>query len=179
MDKRWSYNHHISTVEFLLLLRWHLLYWIRALVPSVVSCPDPSLAQNLTDHWLRTPEGINEMACSRLAKPDNNTMVSQVNNISAGDTLEEMSKVAQIYPDSKVHRAKMRPTWGRQAPGGPHVGPMNFAIWDNPVALNIHCNRLFAILNLHFFLEISNHVIDLSQNDLITYWNTYYSVTIL
>ena len=20
--------------------------------------------------------------------------------------------------------------WGRQEPGGPHVGPMNFAIWD-------------------------------------------------
>ena len=24
----------------------------------------------------------------------------------------------------------MGPTWGRQVPGGPHVGPMNFAIWD-------------------------------------------------
>ena len=25
----------------------------------------------------------------------------------------------------------MGPTWGRQDPGGPHVGHMNFAIWDN------------------------------------------------
>ena len=33
------------------------------------------------------------------------------------------------YPDSKVHGAKMGPIWGRQDPGGPHVGPMNFAIW--------------------------------------------------
>ena len=24
----------------------------------------------------------------------------------------------------------MRPIWGRQEPGGPHVGPMNFAIWE-------------------------------------------------
>ena len=24
----------------------------------------------------------------------------------------------------------MGPIWGRQDPGGPHVGPMNFAIWD-------------------------------------------------
>ena len=24
----------------------------------------------------------------------------------------------------------MGPTWGRQDPGGPHVGPMNLAIWD-------------------------------------------------
>ena len=26
-------------------------------------------------------------------------------------------------PDSKVHGAYMGPTWGRQDPGGPHVGP--------------------------------------------------------
>ena len=31
-------------------------------------------------------------------------------------------------PDSKVHGANMGPIWGRQDPG-PHVGPMNFAIW--------------------------------------------------
>ena len=31
-------------------------------------------------------------------------------------------------PDSKVHRANMGPIWGRQDPGGLHVGPMNFAI---------------------------------------------------
>ena len=33
------------------------------------------------------------------------------------------------YPDSKVHEANMGPIWGQQDPGGPHVGPMNFAIW--------------------------------------------------
>ena len=31
-------------------------------------------------------------------------------------------------PDTKVHGAYMGPTWGRQDPGGPHVGPMNVAI---------------------------------------------------
>ena len=35
-----------------------------------------------------------------------------------------------VNPDSKVHGANMGPTWGRQDPGGPHVGPMNFAIWE-------------------------------------------------
>ena len=35
------------------------------------------------------------------------------------------------HPDSKVHGANMGPIWGRQDPGGPHVGPMNFAIWTN------------------------------------------------
>ena len=33
-------------------------------------------------------------------------------------------------PDSKVHGANVGPTWGRQDPDGPHVGPMNFAISD-------------------------------------------------
>ena len=33
-------------------------------------------------------------------------------------------------PDSKVHGANMGPIWDRQDPGGPHVGPMNFAIWE-------------------------------------------------
>ena len=36
--------------------------------------------------------------------------------------------LALYNPDSKVHVANMGPTWGRQDPGGPHVGPMNFAI---------------------------------------------------
>ena len=31
-------------------------------------------------------------------------------------------------PDNNVHGANMGPIWGRQDPGGPHVGPMNFAI---------------------------------------------------
>ena len=33
-------------------------------------------------------------------------------------------------PDSKVHGANMGPIWGRQDPGGPHVGPISFDIWD-------------------------------------------------
>ena len=33
-------------------------------------------------------------------------------------------------PDSKVHGANMGPIWGQQVPGGPHVCPVNFAIWD-------------------------------------------------
>ena len=34
-------------------------------------------------------------------------------------------------PDNKVHEANMGPIWGRRDPGGPHVGPMNVAIWDD------------------------------------------------
>ena len=34
-----------------------------------------------------------------------------------------------LPPDSKVYGANIGPTWGRQDPGGLHVGPMNLAIW--------------------------------------------------
>ena len=37
---------------------------------------------------------------------------------------------AQHNPDSKGHGANMGPIWGRQDPGGPHVGPTNFTNWD-------------------------------------------------
>ena len=35
-----------------------------------------------------------------------------------------------IILDSKVYGANMGPIWGWKSPGGPHVGPMNFPIWD-------------------------------------------------
>ena len=35
----------------------------------------------------------------------------------------------EVWPDSKVHGANMGPFWGRQDPGGPHIGPMDFIIW--------------------------------------------------
>ena len=38
--------------------------------------------------------------------------------------------MAQATPHSEVYAANMGRIWGRQDPGGPHVGPMNLAIWD-------------------------------------------------
>ena len=40
------------------------------------------------------------------------------------------NEVTSNIPDSKVHGADMGPIWGRQDPGGPHVGPMSLVIWD-------------------------------------------------
>ena len=37
----------------------------------------------------------------------------------------------RAIPDSKVYGACIGPTWARQDPSGPHVGPMNLVIWDN------------------------------------------------
>ena len=38
-----------------------------------------------------------------------------------------------MNPDNKLQGANMEPIWGRHEPGGPHVGPMNFAIWESSV----------------------------------------------
>ena len=43
------------------------------------------------------------------------------------DLKEGLSQIGKTDPDSKVHAAYMGPTWGRQDPGGPRVGPMNLA----------------------------------------------------
>ena len=51
-------------------------------------------------------------------------------------------------PDSKVHGANMGPIWGRQDPGGPHVGPKNFAIWEE-----IRSFRIFFNVNLNTLLN--------------------------
>ena len=42
-------------------------------------------------------------------------------------------KLLVHHPDSNVHGAKMGAIWGWQAPDGPHIGPMNFAIWAGNV----------------------------------------------
>ena len=46
------------------------------------------------------------------------------------------------YPDNKVHGADMGPIWGQQDPDGPHVGPMNFAIWVAPLSVTMFTNRV-------------------------------------
>ena len=55
--------------------------------------------------------------------------------------------IFQAYPDSKVHGAIMGPIWGRQDPGGPHVGPMNFVIW-----VLFHIVKIKKELNDHITL---------------------------
>ena len=60
-------------------------------------------------------------------------------------------------PYSKIHGANMEPIWGRQDPGGPHVGPMNFAIWVSiatPVehlqCLETLSTMTFPVCGIHF-----------------------------
>ena len=54
-------------------------------------------------------------------------------------------------PDSKVQGAYMGPTWGRQDPGGPHVGPMILVIWECMVG---GCSRKWYSFVFHSDLSI-------------------------
>ena len=68
------------------------------------------------------------------------------------------------YPDSKVHEANMGTIWGRQDPVGPHVGPMNFAIWAHVWLIN---NTPTA---KHYIRYISIYS-SLKHTDLLTFIN--------
>ena len=80
----------------------------------------------------------------------------------------------QPLPDSKVHGANMGPIWGRRDPGGgPHVGPMNFAIWAVYKKM-AWCARWLHLLHItfvvafqlwlvHIYLQYSAYVALLGQ----------------
>ena len=79
---------------------------------------------------------------------------------AAGQTVDlaarwfEMPRLScDAFPDSKVHGANMGPIWGWQHPGGPHVGPMNFAIWVyNATRLLLRISRLVWSVILYYIL---------------------------
>ena len=50
-----------------------------------------------------------------------------------------------MIPDSNIHGANMGPIWGRQDPGGPHVGRMNFAFWDSLDKFHMDMMVVFCI----------------------------------
>ena len=70
-------------------------------------------------------------------------------------------------PDSKVRGANMGPIWGRQDPGGPHVGPMNFAIWD--ILQDI------PLAKLYFFVHFLSGFYHRSTGGLSAYVAKYFS----
>ena len=57
--------------------------------------------------------------------------------------VEKTENNYQLFPDSKVHGANMRPIWGRLDPGGPHVGPMNLAIC---VYMDLHMTTRLKVI---------------------------------
>ena len=70
-------------------------------------------------------------------------------------------------PDSKVHEANKGPIWGRQDPGGPHVGPMNLAIRDRtPITLTV-LNSLEHMKYICIFLHV--FIIKLTSRKILIY----------
>ena len=63
----------------------------------------------------------------------------------------------RYIPDNKVHGANTGPIWGRQDPGGPHVGPMNFAIWYG--ILSEQSNYMLIQETYGILSEQSNYVL--------------------
>ena len=61
------------------------------------------------------------------------------------------------FPDSEVHGVIIRPIWGQQDPGWPHVGPMNFPIWGyirTPMfSVNQCCHCSVIYLNIYACLN--------------------------
>ena len=55
--------------------------------------------------------------------------------------------ILYIRPDDMVYVANMRPIWGRQDPGGPHVGPMNFAIRASFIGFMITAKLHYHVMN--------------------------------
>ena len=70
-------------------------------------------------------------------------------------------------PDSKVHGANMGPIWDRQGPGGPHVSPMNFAIWEVRHAISCHKKR-WSLIVTHWQARTEWHVDEIVRKKIIT-----------
>ena len=63
-----------------------------------------------------------------------------------------------LHPDSKVDGVKMGLIWGRQDPGGPHVGPMNFAIWAVLLCYtHISCYAPLCCKMTWLYIELEMH----------------------
>ena len=60
-------------------------------------------------------------------------------------------------PDSKVHGDNMGPIRGWQDPGGPHVGPMNFAIWVRLHQWPSQCCILSSVDQENLWLLLQSH----------------------
>ena len=78
-------------------------------------------------------------------------------------------------PESKIHGANLGPNWGRQDPGGPHVGPMNFAIWDcrhcADYRVRYESESLLSAINQLNMFSLIPYQDEMSQNNMtLTAW---------
>ena len=94
--------------------------------------------------------------------------------------MSNIRNLTDEHPDSKIHGANMGSIWGRQDPGGPHVGPMNFDIWANSleIASFSSCNVISycALISLNekmrmqLFFSFPFIILDSDKDNGIFYW---------
>ena len=74
-------------------------------------------------------------------------------SVQSWDAPGQLRRHRDDFPDIKVHGANKGPIWGRQDPGGPHVGPKNIAIWVYSGWTvwwwNLYCNICYSNLTHH------------------------------
>ena len=84
--------------------------------------------------------------------------------------------MSNIIPDSKVHGAYMWPTWGRQDPDEPHVGPMILAIWGSK-----HCDSGWPGAITHLYdLFVKTHTkwgININFSNSNFTWHAWWDLT--
>ena len=96
-----------------------------------------------------------------LYKPHSSLVMDrqQVSFITSKLDYVQCGHMCNPIPDRKVHGASMGPIWDRQDPGGPHVGPINFALWDVILdrAITVPaCIRSHFAGHYHFHMGICN-----------------------
>ena len=126
MNWIWNWTVFISGI-YSQSRRW-CLYWEQ--------CPSCRCLSRC--RWSASPSHGNRIpVCILKGSWDYNLLCQNLSSLptttgrSSGMPMGHRSHPVEMkgFPDSKVHGANMGPIWGRQGPGGPHVGPMNFAIW--------------------------------------------------
>ena len=100
------------------------IYWTIGFITMAITKTKHKVSSNCrtvlnTVYWISIMRILSNSSCGRFL------VLSQKSILYIG-----LQGSPVIIPDSKVHGANMGPIWGRQDPGGPHAGPMNFAIWD-------------------------------------------------
>ena len=109
---------------------WH------SIVVVLVDHDDVQTWKHFPHHWICTRWG-NPRGHSPKKRPVIGSI--RVTRLSKeSDRRWFQTSCRESNSDSKVHGASMGPIWGRQDPGGPHVGPMNFVIWEYVCVYLVH-----------------------------------------
>ena len=137
-------------------IKWHM-EWINltcfTIVASVASCTDAGVVVKFifagTLHAWRTQALIDVWKHERKQQ---NSKTDITHSCKCNREWFHCS----YCPDNKVRGANMGPIWGRQDPGGPHVGPMNLAL--------LGCARVDCS-NTHRFLRARKNTNATTNNE--------------